>query len=145
MWLVQERRLGRVRALMWSSYASAASILVLASTTRVRALFAFLSLLVLFFSGERKREVAMRLRTTIRLQHIRIAQPITCLTAVCFQVVTITALSWGLSLCTEVDRNRQVPVFARQLFLDHFGLSATEALWEGIVMEACCALARRRP
>lgn len=128
MWLVQESRLGRVRALMWSSYASAASIIVLSTTTHVTALFATLSLLVLFFSGEWEREIAMRLPTTMRPHRICIAQPITRHTAVRFQDVTITALSWSVSLCTGVDANRQVSVCARLLLLDHLGLYATKAL-----------------
>eukprot|EP00904_Undaria_pinnatifida_P013100 jgi/Undpi1/8920/HiC_scaffold_26.g11381.m1 len=48
MWLVDEHRLGRVGGLKWSAGACATSILVLATTTRVTALFSAVSLLVLF-------------------------------------------------------------------------------------------------
>eukprot|EP00904_Undaria_pinnatifida_P013101 jgi/Undpi1/8921/HiC_scaffold_26.g11382.m1 len=48
MWLVDEHRLGRVGGLKWSAGACATSILVLATTTRVTALFSAMSLLVLF-------------------------------------------------------------------------------------------------
>lgn len=74
MLLVQEHRLGRVGALMWSSYASAASILVLATTTRVAALFAVVSLLVLFFSGERERE-SLPCAYVLRCDHVVFVSP----------------------------------------------------------------------
>ena len=61
MWLVDEHRLGRVGALKWSAGACATSILVLATTTRVTALFSAVSLLVLFSHGEREKENLLRL------------------------------------------------------------------------------------
>ena len=61
MWLVDEHRLGRVGALKWSAGACATSILVLAMTTRVKALFSAVSLLVLYSHGEREKELVWRL------------------------------------------------------------------------------------
>ncbi|CAM9684267.1 unnamed protein product, partial [Ectocarpus sp. 6 AP-2014] len=50
MWLCSERRLGRVGALKWSSYATAAAVILLATTLRVKALFAVASILTLFIT-----------------------------------------------------------------------------------------------
>ncbi|CAM9239572.1 unnamed protein product [Ectocarpus fasciculatus] len=50
MWLCSERRLGRVGALKWSSYATAAAVILLATTLRVKALFAPASILTLFIT-----------------------------------------------------------------------------------------------
>ncbi|CAM9325603.1 unnamed protein product [Ectocarpus sp. 4 AP-2014] len=48
MWLCSEHRLGRVGALKWSSYATAAAVILLATTLRVNALFGLASILTLF-------------------------------------------------------------------------------------------------
>lgn len=143
MWLVQERRLGRVGALMWSSYASAASILVLATTTRVTALFAVTSLLVLFFSGERDRELAVSLRTTIRPHRICIAQPIhpsphRCCdhNRVVVGRVNVTRKFTGTVSCPCM------PACCSGILFD---LSSSVILWEEIAIEACWALARLPP
>ncbi|CBN77753.1 major facilitator transporter [Ectocarpus siliculosus] len=50
MWLCSERRLGRVGALKWSSYATAAAVILLATTLRVKAVFAVASILTLFIT-----------------------------------------------------------------------------------------------
>ncbi|CAB1101540.1 unnamed protein product [Ectocarpus sp. CCAP 1310/34] len=51
MWLCSEHRLGRVGALKWSSYATAAAVILLATTLRVNALFGLASILVLFITA----------------------------------------------------------------------------------------------
>lgn len=52
MWLCSEDRLGRVGALKWSSVATAVSLLVMAASHSVTALFVPVSLVTLFFMGE---------------------------------------------------------------------------------------------
>lgn len=52
MWLCSARRLGRVGTLKWLSFAAAAVFLLLATTLRVKALFAVTSIFTLFVLGE---------------------------------------------------------------------------------------------
>ncbi|CAN0092871.1 unnamed protein product [Pylaiella littoralis] len=49
MWLCSEHRLGRVGALKWSSYATAAALMLLSVTLPAQAVFAVASILTLFF------------------------------------------------------------------------------------------------
>lgn len=52
MWLSSPDRLGRVGTLKWASYATAAAIMLLATTIQVQALFAIASLVTLFIVSE---------------------------------------------------------------------------------------------
>lgn len=52
MWLCSKHRLGRVGTLKWSSHATAAAILLLATTLGVEALFAITSIATLFVLSE---------------------------------------------------------------------------------------------
>lgn len=52
MWLCSEHRLGRVGALKWSSYATAAALMLLSATLPAQAVFAVASIVTLFFVGE---------------------------------------------------------------------------------------------
>lgn len=52
MWLCSPHRLGRVGTLKWSSFATAAAVVLLATTLKVQGLFAVMSIFTLFVVGK---------------------------------------------------------------------------------------------